>query len=31
MIMTPEAFDARIAKEVVIAKALAQAAKIEPQ
>ena len=31
MIMTPEAFDARIAKEVVIAKELTKAAKIEPQ
>ena len=29
--MTPEAFDARVAKEAVIAKELAKAAKIEPQ
>ena len=31
MIMTPEAFDARVAKEAVIAKELTKAAKIEPQ
>ncbi|WP_198164429.1 Bug family tripartite tricarboxylate transporter substrate binding protein [Rhodoplanes sp. Z2-YC6860] len=31
LIMTPEAFDARIAKEAVIAKKLAKDAKIEPQ
>jgi tripartite-type tricarboxylate transporter receptor subunit TctC len=31
MIMTPEAFDARIVKEADIAKKLAKAAKIEPQ
>ena len=31
MIMEPDAFDARIAKEADIAKKLAKAAKIEPQ
>ena len=29
--MTPDAFDARIAKEAEIAKELTKAAKIEPQ
>ena len=31
LIMTPEAFDARIAKEADIAKQLAKAANIQPQ
>jgi tripartite-type tricarboxylate transporter receptor subunit TctC len=31
MIMTPEAFDARVAKETAIAKTLAKAANIQPQ
>jgi tripartite-type tricarboxylate transporter receptor subunit TctC len=31
MIMAPDAFDVRIAKEAVIAKDLAKAAKIQPQ
>jgi hypothetical protein len=31
MIMTPDAFDARVAKEAEIAKKLAKAANITPQ
>jgi tripartite-type tricarboxylate transporter receptor subunit TctC len=31
MIMTPESFDARIAKEAIIARELTKAANIQPQ